>query len=118
MSKTKVILALACVNVLFGTGYPLIKNILVYLSPAQWVFVRVLCTAVILVLFTYRRMIATSLTPKDMLGLAVAALLGIVINQICFVEGLARSIPAHSSVINATIPLQTLLISWCFRKER
>lgn len=117
MSKTKVILALACVNVLFGTGYPLIKNILLYLSPAQWVFVRVLSTAVILVLFTHRRLMATPLTPKDLLGLAVAALLGIVINQICFVEGLARSIPAHSSVINATIPLQTLLISWCFRKE-
>jgi len=40
--------------------------------------------------------------------LALYALFGVVINQSCFVEGLSRTTPIHSSIINTTIPVGTL----------
>ena len=33
------------------------------------------------------------------------------LNQVLFIEGLARTTPTHSSLINATIPVNTLLLA-------
>ena len=51
-------------------------------------------------------------------GLGLAALLGIVLNQILFTEGLARTTPAHSAMMNATIPVWTMLFAVLLRQER
>jgi drug/metabolite transporter (DMT)-like permease len=50
--------------------------------------------------------------------LAVFALFGVVFNQILFVEGLSRTTPAHSSIINSLIPVMTMGIALLVGQER
>src|SRR4030095_7936614 len=50
--------------------------------------------------------------------LLLAALLGVVLNQVLFTEGLARTSPAHSAVINAGIPTWTMVIATLCGQER
>ena len=114
----KTILALVLVNSLFGIGYPLVKTIVHYLTPAQWVFVRVLSSSLILLVFQGKALFSHPITLKQFGGLVLAAFLGITLNQICFVEGLYRSTSGHAAIINATIPLQTILLAWLFGKEK
>lgn len=111
MSSFKTIAALVLVNLLFGTGYPLLKSILHYLPPDTWIFVRSVGYTVLLVLFLWRSFWKQSLTAGLLAKISLCALLGLVVNQICFAEGLYRTIPAHAAVMNATIPLQTLIFS-------
>jgi drug/metabolite transporter (DMT)-like permease len=42
----------------------------------------------------------------------------VVINQLCFVEGLSRTTPSHSSILMAAIPVGTLLFAVLARRER
>jgi drug/metabolite transporter (DMT)-like permease len=51
-------------------------------------------------------------------GLLIAAFFGVVLNQILFTEGMARTIPEHSAVVNAAIPTWTLLAAVIARQER
>ncbi len=55
---------------------------------------------------------------SDLSRLAVYSLFGVVINQICFVEGLSRTSPTHSSLVNTTIPVWTLLFAVLLGRER
>lgn len=54
----------------------------------------------------------------DLGRLAVYALFGVVINQICFVEGLSRTTPTHSALVNTTIPVWTLVFAVLLGRER
>ena len=55
---------------------------------------------------------------SDLSRLAVYSLFGVVINQICFVEGLSRTSPTHSSLVNTTIPVWTLLFAVLLGREQ
>jgi drug/metabolite transporter (DMT)-like permease len=58
-------------------------------------------------------------TSARLLGrLAMLAVFGVVVNQLCFVEGLARTTATHSALINTTIPVWTLAIAVLARQER
>jgi len=57
-------------------------------------------------------------SPADLSRLALYSLFGVVINQICFVEGLSRTSPTHSSLVNTTIPVWTLLFAVFAGRER
>lgn len=118
MEALKTGLALAAVNVFFGLGYPLVKTIIEQIDPARWLFFRIAGTSALLLLFFYKRIFSTLRKGKTLFWLLIASLFGIIINQICFVEGLDRSIPAHSAIINTTIPLQTLLFARFLIGER
>ena len=50
--------------------------------------------------------------------LALYAIFGVVINQLCFVEGLSRTTPAHSSILITAIPIGTLVFAVLLRRER
>jgi drug/metabolite transporter (DMT)-like permease len=54
----------------------------------------------------------------DVARLALFSLFGVVLNQVCFTEGLARTTPAHSALINTTIPIATVLFAVLLRQER
>ena len=56
--------------------------------------------------------------PGDLARLALFSIFGIVINQVCFIEGLARTTPTHSSLIVTTIPVWTLILAVLLGKER
>lgn len=121
MITLRVILALVLVNIFFGIGYPFVKTIFRYLEPSTWVYIRVFLSTIILifVIVFSRSGVSRYLFSLKKIGwLLLASVLGIMINQLCFVEGLYRTIPAHASIINATIPLQTLLYARFFIKEK
>ena len=50
--------------------------------------------------------------------MAFCSIFGVVINQICFVEGLSRTDTTHSSIINTSIPVATLLMAIVAHNER
>ena len=114
-----VIAALLAVQVLFGLHYPLIKPAFdAGLDPGAWAAVRVVCATVLLLgtarwfacPFPHER--------RDLWGLAGVALLGVVINQICFAIGLSYTTPGYSALINVTIPVTALVFAWVLRFER
>ena len=108
MTKLKVVGALVLVQVLFGVHYFVAKLLLVMLEPRAWAAVRIVGAAVLLMGYNllFRRQHPATLADLGRLG--IYALFGIVINQVLFVEGLSRTTPSHSAVINSLIPVATL----------
>lgn len=54
----------------------------------------------------------------DLLRLAVLSILGVVLNQLLFIEGLARTTAVNATVLIATIPVFTLLVAIVLGRER
>lgn len=103
--------ALLTVQVLFGVHYLAAKVLLGDIPPRAWAALRITAAAVVLwgAVVAFARRLPDD--PKDVLRLGVYALFGVVINQVLFVEGLARTTPVHSAIINTTIPVLTLLFA-------
>lgn len=117
MSSLGVLLLLALANLAFGAGYPFVKAIVIHIEPAQWIFMRAVFSTGLLAIYARRDLMDSALTLRDILWLAFASLFGVIINQICFVEGLKRSLPAHAAMINAAVPLLTLLFGAILLRE-
>jgi drug/metabolite transporter (DMT)-like permease len=56
-------------------------------------------------------------SPRDLALLALYSVFGVAINQVCFVEGLARTSVTHSAIINTLIPAWTLLFAVVLGRE-
>jgi drug/metabolite transporter (DMT)-like permease len=115
--RGRVLGVLVFVQVVFAVHYLLAKVLLAYIPPPAWASLRILAAASIFaVLYTFapRRAVAG----RDVLALAGFAFFGVVLNQLCFVEGLSRTTPAHSSLINTTIPIATVTFAVLLGKER
>jgi drug/metabolite transporter (DMT)-like permease len=111
--------ALLTVSVLFGANYVVTKRLLVGVPAGSWVLFRMLAATAVtipLVLLLARGRPWPPL--RRWPALALAALLGVALNQVLFTEGMARTTPAHSAVVNACIPTWTLLIAVLARQER
>jgi drug/metabolite transporter (DMT)-like permease len=110
--------ALVLVQIFFGLHYLAAKLVLTEVPPRLWALIRVSCAALILlgVARGLGRRLPTS--PKVLGQLAFFSLFGVVINQLCFVEGLYRTTPMHSSIIMTTIPVSTLLFAVMLGRER
>jgi len=106
------------VQIFFGLHYLAAKLVLTEIPPRLWALIRVSCAAVILLIAA--RVAGKRLpTSPGVLGqLAFFSLFGVVINQACFVEGLYRTTPVHSSIIMTTIPVATLLFAVLLGRER
>lgn len=115
----RVHLALFIVSVLFGATYVLSKRIVDSVPPAVWATFRICTATIILVpLAIWLRQKRQLPNMRLCLLLGISALFGVVLNQVLFVEGLSRTTPAHSSVINACIPIWTLLFAVLVGQER
>ncbi|MGH9866542.1 MAG: DMT family transporter [Candidatus Polarisedimenticolia bacterium] len=118
-SRAAVVSALVAVQVFFALHYVAARYIMDYVPPLAWATMRIVPAAGLL--FGYALATRPRLIPRDRRELATIAwcsLFGVVINQICFVEGLARTSAAHSAIINTSIPVATLLIAILMRRER
>ena len=51
-------------------------------------------------------------------GLFLCALLGVVLNQVLFLEGLSRSTAVNAGLLMPLIPVYTFLVAWIARQER
>ncbi len=106
------------VQIFFGFHYVAAKYIMTAIPPLPWATLRAVSAALIIlgcVLLSRHRLrwSWSALAP-----LALCSVFGVVINQICFVEGLQRTDTSHSSIINTSIPVATLLIAILARRER
>lgn len=115
----RVHLTLLTVSLLFGANYVFTKRILTTVSPAAWVLFRIAAATVVMVPLALALRRGAPWPPRRLLfGLALAAFFGVVVNQVLFTEGLARTTPEHSAVINACIPTWTLIAAVVVGQER
>lgn len=53
----------------------------------------------------------------DKLRLFGAGMIGILLNQGCFIIGVSYTSPGEASVVTTTMPMWVMLLAWCFLKE-
>lgn len=118
-SALRVHAALLVVSLLFGANYVVIKHILAVVDSRAWVAFRIVGATI--VIWPLARWLGRNRPrpPRRLWpALMLASLLGLVGNQILFTEGLARTTPEHSAVVNACIPMWTLLAAAAAGQER
>lgn len=111
----RVHLALITVSLVFGGNYVFTKFILTAVPPVPagaWVLFRITtATAVLVPLAMFLRRAKGLPRPRVLGWLLVASFFGVALNQVLFTEGMARTTPEHSAVVNACIPTWTLLVA-------
>jgi drug/metabolite transporter (DMT)-like permease len=115
--RARVVAALTLIQVFFGVHYLAGKILLREIPPRAWAVMRVAAAAAVLLALArvMRRRLPSA--PRDLALLAVYALFGVAINQVCFVEGLSRTTAIHSAIINTLIPAWTLLFAVLLGRE-
>jgi drug/metabolite transporter (DMT)-like permease len=118
MPQNGVLVSLIAVQVFFGFHYLAAKLVLEEMPPRAWAFSRIAAAAVVLwvICRMLRRPIPRS--PKIWGLLGLFSIFGVGINQVCFVEGLSRTTPTHSALMNTTIPVSTLAFAVLLGRER
>ena len=114
------IAALVGVQSLFGLHYLAAKVIMQTIPPRPWALLRAGSAGLALMAFVALRGGAPSL-PRGFGAAArffVLALIGVAINQYLFVEGLSRTTPGHSALINTSMPVLVVLIALVLGRER
>ncbi len=110
--------ALLLVQLFFGLHYLAAKLVLAEIPPRAWAGIRVVAAAAVLLVLVSALRVPLRFSRGDLGRLAAYSLFGVVINQVCFVEGLYRTTPTHSAIINTTIPVGTLLFAVAMGRER
>ena len=104
-------LALIAVQIMFGTWPIFGKVALRSLSSTSLVTFRIFGAAIVFSLLQ-RRLGELRRLPKRVLAwLVLSSLLGVVLNQLLFVKGLSLSTAINSTLLTATIPVVTLVVS-------
>lgn len=89
-----------------------------HVPPSAVMFTRVGGGALVFYLMLRARAAVTLPERRDVPRLVACALLGIVLNQFLFLNGLARSTATNASVLGCTIPVFTLLVATLTGAER
>lgn len=111
-------LALLAVQIMFGTWPILGKITLRSVSSTSLVGFRILGAALIFTLFKRNLTTLWKLPKRIIAWLVVSSLLGVVGNQLFFVKGLSLSTAINATLLTATIPVTTLLVSMVLGYER
>lgn len=115
--KASVTASLVAVQVFFGVHYLAAKFVLEEIPPRAWAAMRVAGAAAILLAAAKAMGRRFPGTRGDLARLAFFSIFGVVVNQVCFIEGLARTTATHSSVINTLVPAGTLLFAVLLGRE-
>jgi drug/metabolite transporter (DMT)-like permease len=115
--RTRVVLTLTLIQVLFGVHYLAGKILLKEIPPRAWAVIRVAAAAVVLLVIARALKRRFPRSPRDLALLAVFSLFGVAINQVCFVEGLSRTTAIHSAIINSLMPAWTLFFAVVLGRE-
>lgn len=115
--RLRVVAGLTLIQVFFGVHYLAGKIVLKEVPPRAWAAIRVASAALLLI--TAARVLGRRFprAPRDVGLLALFSFFGVTVNQICFVEGLARTTATHSAIINTLIPAWTLLFAVVLGRE-
>ena len=104
-------LALFAVSLIYGANYTIAKEVMpLYISPSATILMRVLgATFLFWILVGGKRLVLVD--RKEKITLLLSAVFGVVVNQLLFFEGLARTTPINASLIMTTTPLLVLVVS-------
>lgn len=112
----RVHLALLAVTLLFSINYIIAKIALRSIEPLAFAYLRIVGSALLLILVTRRS--RQLIAPGERIPLLVCSMLGLVLNQIFFVSGLARTTAHEAAILITTIPLFTLAGAALMKQER
>ena len=115
--RWKVYTALVMVQVFFGIHYFVTKILLESMTPRAWATIRIIGAAALLMAWNVLVLRGRQPPWRHFGKLAVFAVFGVILNQILFVEGLSRTTPSHSAIINSLIPVLTLAFALALRRE-
>lgn len=118
MRIDRVVAALLLVQLLFAIHYVGTKWLMEFIPARAWVALRVGGAAVVLLLLARPWWRRFRLARPWVGRLLALSLFGVCLNQILFLEGLSRTVPSHSALINTSIPVTTLLVAVLLRQER
>jgi len=112
-------IALFTANMIYALNYIFAKDVMpAYIEPKAFILIRVLSAAVIFFIIHFC-FIREKLDRKDVFYIIICALFGIILNMLCFFEGLSITNPINASLIMITTPLIVYSISCLiFRHER
>lgn len=114
--QLKAHLCILAANVIFGLNYSIAKYVLNgYVRSMGLNVIRVLGAILLFGIASYFS--KEKVDRKDFKRLAVAGMLGIVINQVFFLKGLSYTTPIDSSIIMTASPIMVLLMSAAFLHE-
>jgi hypothetical protein len=110
--------ALLGIQITFASNYLFSKIVMESIPPLLWGFLRTICTALILLSYLSLKGILRADKAWAMRKeLLIFSFLGVVINQASFLAGLQLTTTANSGLINAMIPVFTVLWVTLAKKE-
>lgn len=110
---------LAVVAVLFSIHYIVGKIALRSFHPLTFAYLRVAGSAICLLILTgSRNRTASPLSPADGWRLVLYSMLGVVINQLLFISGLALTTAHEAAILITTIPVFTLISALVLGTEK
>lgn len=111
-------LALIAVQFLFASLTVVAKFVLPSIPPTGIVYFRITGAALAFVAIKALTVRERVVAPKDLLAMAGLALVGVVFNQIFFLEGVKRTTAINTNILVTTVPVFTLAIALLLRRER
>jgi drug/metabolite transporter (DMT)-like permease len=111
-------LALVTVQFLFAALTIAAKYVLPSIPPTGIVFFRITGAALAFVLIKSLTVRERVTERRDLLAMAGLALVGVVFNQIFFLEGVKRTTAINTNILVTTVPAFTLAIALMLRRER
>jgi len=115
VSRTRIILTLLAVQTLFGTLPLTGQTLMRHIPPVGTATLRSVGAALVFAMICGRRLAAIRL--RDLPWLVLFTCLGIVGNQVLFLEGLSRSTQINAAVLITTIPVFTVGFALALRRE-
>ena len=107
-------IALIIANIIYALNYILAKDVMPeFISPKAFILIRII-GALVIFMFIHKVFIREKIDRKDMLYIMICALFGVVINMLCFFEGLSLTSPINASLIMITTPLLVYIIDVTF----
>ena len=109
--------ALFLANLIYALNYIFAKDVMPeYISPTVFIFFRVMGGAVFFSIIHFF-WVNEKINKRDLFYLLMCAVLGVVINMLCFFEGLSITSPINASLIMITTPLLVYIISFFLSKK-
>ncbi len=116
--KSKGHIALFIAYLIFGLNIPIAKNVLAsgMVSPYSLTLMRI-CGGALLFWAASLAMPREPVTLRDIVLLFFASMLGLVVNQTAFIEGLAHTSSINASIISTLGPVITMILAAIFLRE-
>jgi len=111
-------LALIAVQFLFASLTIVAKFVLPSIPPTGIVYFRITGAALAFVAIKALTVRERVVAPRDLLAMAGLALVGVVFNQIFFLEGVKRTTAINTNILVTTVPVFTLAIALLLKRER